>query len=104
MPAVLSEEKRDARGRFKPGGAPKSPGRPAVARDFREWCQNVLQHGHGRQVIQAMLDADGEDRRFAVRLIVEYAYGKPQQYVDVTTGGQPLIKAYIDLELDQVCP
>ena len=101
MPAVKSDEKRDHNGRFKPGGAPKSPGRPAIARDFREWCQDILQHGDGRQVIESMLKAEGEDRRFAVRMIVEYAYGKPQQHMDITTLGET-IKAYIGVDLERV--
>ena len=83
-----SAEKRDARGRFVAGGAPKSPGRPAVARDFREWCRSVLEDGvdgrdAGRNRLLDMLESDGEDRRFALRLLVEYGYGKPAQQVDV---------------------
>jgi hypothetical protein len=101
MPAVKSDEKRNNRGWFKPGNSPKSPGRPPVARDFRAWCQDVLHNGHGRQVIQQMLEAEGEDRRFAVRLIVEYAYGKPQQHMDITTLGES-IKAYVGVDLERV--
>ena len=102
--AEQSEEKRDGKGRFLPGGAPKSPGRPAVARVFREWCQHVMDDGDGkprREVILGMLDSDGEDRRFALKLVAEYAYGKPQQHVDVTSQGE-VVKAYVGVDLDRV--
>lgn len=83
-----SAEKRDARGRFVKGGAPKSPGRPAVTRDFKAWCRTVLEDGASgrppaREQIVSMLDEGGEDRRFALRLLVEYGYGKPTQPVDI---------------------
>jgi hypothetical protein len=83
-----SAEKRDSRGRFAKGGAPKSPGRPAVARDFKQWCRAVLEEGQAgkppaREQILDMLESGGEDRRFALRLLVEYGYGKPTQPVDL---------------------
>ena len=52
-------------------------------------------------MIETMLKAEGEDRRFAVRMIVEYAYGKPQQHMDITTLGET-IKAYVGVDLERV--
>lgn len=49
----------------------------------------------------SMAEGEGEDCRFALRLLAEYAYGKPQQHVDVTSQGET-IKAYVGVELDKV--
>lgn len=48
-----------------------------------------------------MAEGEGEDCRFALKLLAEYAYGKPQQHVDVTSQGEQ-IKAYVGVDLDKV--
>jgi hypothetical protein len=91
---------RDARGRILKGTVANPQGRPREYRSFRQQAQAFMD----REGIGILLDMARARDGFAVKLLAEYAYGKPQQHVDLTTGGQPLIKAYIDLELDRACP
>src|SRR6266581_4593032 len=89
---------RDKKGRFaagNPGG-----GRPQEYRAFKERCREFMD-AEGFGLLVALAKQPSE---FALKLLAEYGYGKPQQHVDLTTGGQPLIKALEpgDLELLQL--
>lgn len=78
-------------------------GRPKVAAEFRERAQREID-GEGFKILVAMMRNDmpeSEDRRYAITKLLEYAYGKPQQNVDLTASG-PIIKAYIGVDLDKV--
>ena len=77
-----------------PGGRAKGRG------EFREAAREFMD-SKGVLTLLAMAAEDGEDRRFALKVLAEYAYGKPQQHVDVSASG-PLIKAYIGVDLDKV--
>lgn len=55
----------------------------------------------GVAALLSMAGDQGEDRRFALKLMAEYAYGKPQQHVDVTSQGET-IKAYVGIDLDRI--
>ncbi len=55
----------------------------------------------GVSTLLSMAEDQGEDRRFALKVLAEYAYGKPQQHVDVTSQGET-IKAYVGVDLGSV--
>lgn len=63
----------------------------------------MLDDGDGqprRELLLTMLAGEGEDRRFALKLLVEYAFGRAPQHLDVTSNGNGLfmqggeLKAY----------
>lgn len=59
-------------------------GRPAVAREFREWCKEIMAT-EGRDRLLAALRAPQADYHFRViELLAGYAYGKPRQGVELT--------------------
>jgi hypothetical protein len=89
---------RDERGRFLPGAAPVSPGRPAIAREFRQKCREFMEREGGGWDMLIKLAANGKasDRRYALELIAAYAYGKPRQGVEVSgEGGGPVVLATV---------
>lgn len=82
---------RDLKGRFtagNPGG-----GRPPEAKALKAWARGVIEN-KGMSALEDMITGEGEDRRFAIKIVLEYGYGKPTQNVDVT-GGIALIKALV---------
>ena len=86
-------DKRDEKGRFVKGNAPKSPGRPAVARDFRKKCREFMEKEGGGwdELIAIAKDRKAKEQRFALELIAAYAYGKPKQGVELSgEGGGPV--------------
>lgn len=94
---------RDLKGRFttgNPGG-----GRPPEAKALKAWARGVIEN-KGMTALEDMITGEGEDRRFAIKIVLEYGYGKPTQNVDLTSGGLPLIKALVgdDLALLELPP
>ncbi len=95
MATDQSERKaqRDSKGHFLKGGAPVSPGRPAIAKEFRQRCREYMeQPGGGWDTLIAMAgDSKAKEQRYALELIASYAYGKPKQGVELTgEEGAPL--------------
>jgi len=89
-------DKRDSKGRFTPGNAPKSPGRPAVARDFRKRCREFMEDSGWDELISLATDRKAKEQRYALELIAAYAYGKPKQGVELSgPDGAP-----VQLDLD----
>ncbi len=86
---------------FQKGQSGNPGGRPKIAQAFRERAQLVVDN-EGFRLLQSMLKGEpgSEDRRYALTKLLEYGYGKPQQHVDLTSGGQPLIKALRGDDLD----
>lgn len=86
---------------FKKGASGNPGGRPRAFKSFRA---GALEHmdERGLKALIAMAHDEGEDRRFALKLLAEYAYGKPQQHVDVTSDGGPLFKAYQGVDTSKV--
>lgn len=99
---MCSEQCRNNALGFAKGQSGNPGGRPKVAAEFRQRAQKVVD-GDGFKLLLKMLKgkAESEDRRYALTKLLEYAYGKPQQHLDVTTGGET-IKAYVGVELDRV--
>lgn len=87
--AADSALNRDVRsGRFLAGNRANPAGRPKVSRSFRDFAQQAMVDV-GWPTLAVMVRGEGEDRRFAIKLLAEYAYGKPSQHVDadVKLGG-----------------
>ena len=106
MPASRHSEHRPTSENLKPfvkGQSGNPGGRPKVAAEFRERAQHIMDQ-EGFDILVNMARAktpESEDRRYALTKLIEYAYGKPQQHVDVTSQGEQ-IKAYVGVELDRV--
>ena len=89
------ETGRDRKGRFTGSGNPA--GRPPEYRAFKERCQQFMD-SEGFDLLTTMARQRNE---FALRLMAEYGFGRPQQHVDVTSQGEQ-IKAYVGVDLDRV--
>lgn len=88
---------------FQKGRSGNPGGRPKIAAEFRERAKARID-ATGFDILVRMMESglpESEDRRFALTKLLEYAYGKPQQHVDLTTNG-PLIKAYVGVDTDRV--
>jgi hypothetical protein len=81
---MTDSDKRDNKGRFTKGNAPKSPGRPAVARDFRKRCRDFMEADGWDILIDIAKDRKAKEQRYALELIAAYAYGKPKQGVELS--------------------
>jgi hypothetical protein len=67
---------------FQPGQSGNPNGRPAVARDFRERCQQFMQTKGWRQLEHLATDPEHQHHGRALELIAAYAYGKPTQPIE----------------------
>jgi len=85
----------DHKGRFLPGN--KGGGRPRAYHDFRAQAKAFMDV----QGIGHLLNMAAQQNEFALKLLAEYAYGKPQQHMDITTLGET-IKAYVGVDLERV--
>lgn len=85
---------------FKKGQSGNPGGRPKGHGEFREVARTFMD-AKGVTTLISMASDEGEDRRFALKVLAEYAYGKPQQHVDVTSQGEQ-IKAYVGVDLERV--
>lgn len=63
---------------WQPGTSGNPGGRPAVAREFRERCQEFM-GDEGWRKLAAMARGRGPNAYQALSLIAAYAYGKPSQ-------------------------
>ena len=103
MTEVSDQDPKQIAGRFRKGESGNPGGRPKIALAWKERCRKFLEDegGWDRLVSMAKSPIDGGDAFPALKLMAEYAYGKPQQHVDLTASG-PIIKAYIGVDLDKV--
>jgi hypothetical protein len=67
---------------WKPGQSGNPSGRPKVAKEFRERCQEFMNEEGFDRLIKVARSAVDDDRFRAIRLITEYAYGKPIQAIE----------------------
>jgi hypothetical protein len=65
---------------WQPGQSGNPGGRPAVAREFRDRCQDFMSE-QGWQRLMRMARGRGSLAFRALELIAAYAYGKPTQLV-----------------------
>ena len=99
-----SEQKpKQIPGRFVKGQSGNPGGRPHVALLWKERCRRFLDDEGGWDQLLALTRTPGEPATSlaALKVIVEYAHGRPNQHVDVSASG-PLIKAYIGVDLDRI--
>lgn len=103
MPKPTDQEPKQIRGRFQKGQSGNPGGRPKVALAWKERCRAFLedQGGWERLVSMATSPVEGGDAFPALKLMCEYAYGKPQQHVDVTSQGERF-KAYVGVDVDRI--
>ena len=105
MPTKRSEQPAKQRGRpFEPGKSGNPGGRPKVALAWKERCRLFLEEQGGWEQLVKIAEgklADIADPMQALKLMAEYAYGKPQQHVDLTSQGEQ-IKAYVGVDLEKV--
>lgn len=97
----MSEVKRDNKGRWLKGGAPKSPGRPPLSAELpvKDGIKAATSAEQVAQVLEKLFTrAMGNDNK-AAELYLAYALGKPQQLIDVTSNGETL-KAYVGISPD----
>ena len=75
---------RDKNGRFIKGYSGNSPGRPRTPQAFKDLAKEKSMLA--LRAVVAIVENEGSDPRDVIagaRLIIEYAYGKPQQDVSV---------------------
>ncbi len=74
-----------------------------MALAWKDRCRAFLEdEGGWERLVKVASAPDHIDALPALKLMAEYAYGKPQQHVDVTTQGGPLFKAYVSVDTDRV--
>jgi hypothetical protein len=96
-----AEQRR--RGRpFQPGQSGNPGGRPKGFASFREQARRFLEEegGHALLIRLAKQRKSLHTAAFALRLLVEYAYGRPPQPVQMTW--RPDLSALSDAELTQL--
>lgn len=87
---------------FQKGVSGNPGGRPKQAVGWKLRCQAFLEREGGWEHLVKIAQGKTEsDPMQALKLMAEYAYGKPQQHVDVTSQGET-IKAYVGVEIDRV--
>jgi hypothetical protein len=100
MPAELQQSDtngRDHRGRFVPGNNQSvGRGRPKAFQGFREQARAFMD----REGIAILLDMARQRDGFAVKLLAEYAYGKPQQFIDLEAVSLVNVTVSFDRALD----
>lgn len=79
---------------FKKGQSGNPHGRPAGYHSFKERAQ-VFVDAEGVEGLFVMARGEGEDRRFALKLLLEYAYGKPTQPIS-GQDGKPITIRIVD--------
>lgn len=84
---------------FVKGQSGNPAGRPKGSGDVRAWAHSVFQE-HGRESLTREMKNHGPRWFQAVELVMAYAYGKPQQFLDLTSAGEQLVKAYVGIDLD----
>lgn len=98
---------RDENGRLMPGTAPVNPaGRPAgtksltnLLRDFMRKRIEGSDYTYEEEFIKKLIKksiVDGDMR--AIEQVYDRMEGKPQQTMDVTTGGEKITKSEYDIE------
>jgi len=96
------DDERKANGQFKKGwsGGPGRPRLDAEQKYLRTLHRSLLQRDV-REIIKKLIDKAKAGNIQATKLLLEYAIGKPTQYVaaDLTSDGKP-IKAYVGVSPD----
>ena len=87
---------RDAKGRILKGTVANPQGRPKEYRSFRQQAQAFMD----REGIAILLDMARQRDGFAVKLLAEYAYGKPQQFIDLEAVSLVNVTVSFDRALD----
>lgn len=79
-------QNRDKSGKFTKGNNANPGGRPAVAKEFKEWCKDFMST-NGRNNLSAMANDPKSPFCYkANELIAAYAYGKPVAKVGAEEG------------------
>ncbi len=87
---------------FKKGQSGNPGGRPKVSLvPWKERTKAFLEHEGVDRLERLAQSKDDNVALKALMFMVDHAYGKPQQHVDVTSQGET-IKAYVGVELDKV--
>jgi hypothetical protein len=76
---------RDAKGRFTQGNY--HGGRPKEYRAFKDRARQFME----AEGLDLLLGMAREPNEFALKLLTEYAYGKPQQTVDMNVQGEQVL-------------
>lgn len=100
---VSEQDPKQIRGRFQKGQSGNPGGRPKVALAWKERCRRFMEEQHGWEKLAALTDTPDDPgvSLQALKMIAEYAYGKPQQHVDVSQTGR-LVVALSNVDIDLV--
>jgi len=82
---------RDAKGRWAVGNKPVSPGRPMLPPELKAMCQGAAPEAIAVAIKLYKDEQQPAGARIkACEVILDRAYGKAPQSVDVTTGGEQI--------------
>lgn len=86
-----------------PNGRPKSEQAitPALRRLLAAKREGKTRAEHVANVLLSL--AENGDVN-AIKVVLERVDGKVMDHLDLTSGGQPLVKAYVGVDVDKACP
>ncbi len=89
----MNEVQRDENGRFLPGGAPKSPGRPrrAVEEKYHQILVGKVSEADWRAIVEKAVKQAKRGDRDARNFLANYLLGKPHESLDVTSADLPMV-------------
>ena len=97
-PPIEMVVKRDESGKFLPGTAAANPGgRPAVAKEFKAWCQEFMTTEGRRNLAQMANDPKSPHYFRANEYLADTAYGKPTQRIAGDDTEAPVAVQYIEV-------
>ena len=80
-------ENRNETGQFIKGASGNPGGRPAVAREFKEKCQDFMTEEGWQKLVAIARCNMPQDAIRAIKIIIEHGYGRPVQGVELSGEG-----------------
>jgi hypothetical protein len=86
------QEGRDKAGRFVVGNKATNAGRPKEFADFKSQARRFMCTDGFKELISIALDKKNKQQLYALELLANYAFGRPQQNVSLENTGAPIIE------------